>query len=91
MTKRIIYKCQVCGKESDDYLEIFDCELHHLNISKDVFYKWKVLKSECQRKGQQIYYCKNADTENDFDYAISNLVAFETRHKLTNKHIPDLM
>lgn len=91
MTKRNIYQCSVCGKESDNYSEIFNCELCHLQLSRDELKKWKSLKAECREKGQVIHYCKNEATENDFDKAISNLVKFEETHNLNGKSIPALM
>lgn len=91
MTKKITYECSVCGKESNNYSEIFNCELLHLQLSRDELIEWKMLKERCRRKGQLMYYCKNETTENDFDKAISDLVAFETTHKLSGKSIPALM
>lgn len=91
MTKKITYQCSVCGKESNNYSEIYNCELLHLQLSRDELIKWKILKAECRRKGQLIYYCKNETTENDFDKAISDLAEFETTHKLSGKSIPMLM
>lgn len=91
MIKKITYQCSVCGKESNSYSEIFNCELLHLQLSRDELIKWKTLKAECRRKGQLMYYCKNETTENDFDKAISDLVKFETIHKLNGKSIPALM
>lgn len=91
MIKKITYQCSECGKESNNYSEIYNCELNHLQLSAEELKEWKTLKAECRRKGQLIYYCKNETTENDFDEAISDLVKFETIHKLNGKSIPALM
>lgn len=91
MTKRNIYQCSVCGKESNSYSEIYNCELNHLQLSAEELKEWKTLKAECRRKGQLIYYCKNEATENDFDKAISDLAKFEVTHNLNGKSIPALM
>lgn len=91
MTKKITYECSVCGKESNNYSEIFNCELLHLQLSRDELIEWKMLKERCRRKGQLIYYYKNETTEKDFDKAISDLVKFEEIHNLNDKNIPALM
>lgn len=91
MKKIITYQCSVCGKESNNYSEIYNCELKHLQLSAEELKEWKILKAECRRKGQLIYYCKNETTENDFDKAISDLVKFEEAHNLNGKNIPALM
>ena len=91
MNKIITYQCSVCGKESNDYSEIYNCELLHLQLSRDEFIKWKILKAECRRKGLLMCDCKNETTENNFDKALSALVKFETTHKLSGKSIPALM
>lgn len=51
MTKRNIYQCSVCGKESNNYSEIYNCELNHLQLSAEELKEWKILKAECRRKG----------------------------------------
>lgn len=91
MKKIITYQCSVCGKESNNYSEIYNCELKHLQLSAEELKEWKILKAECRRKGQLIYYCKNETTENDFDKVISDLVKFEETHNLNGKNIPALM
>ena len=91
MNKIITYQCSVCGKESNNYSEIFNCELLHLQLSRNELIEWKMLKERCRRKGQLMCYCKNETTENDFDKALSALVRFETTHKLSGKSIPALM
>lgn len=91
MNKIIKYQCSVCGKESNSYSEIFNCELLHLQLSRDELIEWKILKERCRRKGQLMCYCKNETTENDFDKAISDLAKFEVTHNLNGKSIPALM
>lgn len=90
MKTKTIYVCDVCGKESANPIEIIKCECSHLGIDLNILYKWRELRDNAAKAGQQYSIRHNADTDAAFDKAVIELVEFERKHSLIDKKIPEI-
>lgn len=84
MTLTVTYTCEVCGRKSENAIDIIKCECSHLGITVDQLKEWKLLKGAVRMAKT------NAKTEQVLKDAIQNLNDFETKHQLTGKTIPNL-
>ena len=56
----------------------------YYNFNRDLtdseFAQWRKLNEKCQHAGSMISITKNDETEQLFDQAIGDILAFETKH-----------
>lgn len=87
MISRPVYICEMCNKESTNPVEIIKCECSHLGIDLNILNKWRELRDNAAKAGQQYSIRHNADTDAAFDKAVIELVEFERKHNLTGKQM----
>lgn len=85
MIKRTIFECEYCGKQSRNEDGIFEHEAAHLGLSPIDKLEWDRLKEVVRHKSYIVSYCKNEQTEKDFDEAVEKLIAFERIHNIEAK------
>lgn len=74
--KEIIYfKCETCGKLSEDRKEILQCEASHYGLTIAEKQEWDNLKEECR-------YASATVTRKGFDSAIEKCMQFEKQHNI---------
>lgn len=84
--KEIIYfKCETCGKLSEDREEILQCEASHYGLSVAEKQEWDSLKENCRVAGIRVSITNNDDTQKAFDNAVEKCIQFEKRHNLLGK------
>lgn len=83
--KEIIYfKCETCGKLSEDRKEILQCEASHYGLTVAEKQKWDNLKEECRCAGATVSRINNEETRKEFDSAIEKCMNFEREHNIEN-------
>lgn len=84
--KEIIYfKCETCGKLSEDREEILQCEASHYGLTVVEKQEWDSLKEECRYAGATVTRTNNEETRKEFDSAIEKCMNFERQHNIENR------
>ena len=81
--KQIIYfKCETCGKLSENGEEILQCEASHYGLTIAEKQEWNSLKEECRYAGAIVNRTNNEETRKKFDSAIEKCMQFEKQHNI---------
>ena len=81
--KQIIYfKCETCGKLSEDREETLQCEASHYGLTVAEKQEWDNLKEECRYAGATVSRTNNEETRKGFDSAIEKCMQFEKQHNI---------
>lgn len=81
--KEIIYfKCETCGKLSEDRKEILQCEASHYGLTIAEKQEWDNLKEECRYVSATVSRTNNEETRKGFDSAIEKCMQFEKQHNI---------
>ena len=81
--KQIIYfKCEKCGKTSEDREEILKCEASHYGLTVSEKQEWDALKDECHSAGVRVSMTNNENAQRAFDDAIEKCIQFEKQHNI---------
>lgn len=90
MQKKIVYICDCCGAQSENYSEILKCECSHLGITVQQLEYWKELKKNVFNASYAYSVHHNEETEQALNDAIKIVLAFEDDNGLVEKDVPDL-
>lgn len=85
MREIIYFKCENCGKVSEDREEILKCEASHYGLSVAEKKEWDSLKENCRVAGAIVSITNNDDTQKVFDSAIEKCMQFEKQHNIETK------
>lgn len=77
-----MYKCEICGKKSENSNEIIECECSHLGITLEEKKEWERLKRVVEHCSFIVSRTKNEETELSYDEAIEALIQFEKNHNI---------
>ena len=77
-----LYKCEICGFESQNAEDVLSCEAKHLGLTVKEKEEYNSLKSYVAYMGTVVNRTKNERTESAFDEAIQKLLDFENAHHL---------
>lgn len=80
-----MFECEICGKQSQNPVEIRKCECVHYNLTLAEMQEWQHLQDDVKRKGATNSLIKNEKTEKVFDDATTSLLKFEKEHGLTKR------
>lgn len=84
--KQIIYfKCETCGKLSENREEILQCEASHYGLTIAEKQEWDNLKEKCRYAGATVSRTNNEKTRKEFDSAIGKCMQFEKQHNIKAK------
>lgn len=84
--KEIIYfKCETCGKISEDREEILQCEASHYGLTVAEKQEWDSLKEECRYASATVCRTSNEETRKEFGSAIEKCMNFERQHDIENR------
>lgn len=76
------YKCEICGKESKDKIDILTCEASHYGLSIAEKAEWDDLKKMVKHAGVVVSLIKNEENDRELTNAIETLMKFEDQHGL---------
>ena len=85
MKQIICFKCENCGKLSDDREEILKCEASHYGLTVAEKREWDNLKEECRYAGAIVSKTNNEEMRKKFDSAIERCMNFEREHNIESR------
>lgn len=85
MRQIISFRCENCGKVSEDREDILKCEASHYGLSVAEKQEWDSLKEDCRVAGIRVSITNNDDTRKAFDNAIDKCMQFEKLHNIGTK------
>ena len=77
------YKCEKCGKVSEDMDEILACEASHYGLSVREKKEWDELKEACRLAGSVVAQTNNEETRKEYDEVIASCIKYELDHNIT--------
>ena len=85
MKQIICFKCENCGKSSEDREEVLKCEASHYGLTVAEKQEWDNLKEECRYAGAIVSKINNEASRKKFDSAIERCTNFEREHNIENR------
>ncbi len=82
MKQIIQYECEKCGKKSENYDDIAECEAKHLGISVVERAKYIDLQWIAKQWSYIVNRSNNEENRNKHDEAIQKLINFEKEHDI---------
>lgn len=82
MKKIVYFKCEICGKLSEDREEILQCEASHYGLTVAEKQEWDNLKEECRYADATVNRTNNEETRKRFDSAAEKRMNFEREHNI---------
>ena len=79
-----MYVCETCGYESKSRDDVEKHEASHLGLTVSELHEYNTLKSFASYMGSVVLSSNNNETQQKFDKAIDDLVAFESKHGITH-------